>query len=159
MIDSEVLAEIPPTPPVTQLVWTAIVDVADRIDLGASALGHRFMVPILGGRFYAGPQMDGLEGEVLAGGADRQLLRPDGVKELDAIYEMRTEDGTVLSLRNRVIVDETRTPERYAMSTIQVSAPEGRFAWLNRRLIIGTLQSARPKRQAVVVRAWLADQP
>jgi hypothetical protein len=117
------------------------------------------MVPILGGRFYGGPDFEALSGTVLPGGADRQLLRADGVKELDALYEMQTDSGDVLTLRNNVIVDEARQPDRYAMSVISVTAPRGEIDWLNRRLVLGTLQSARPKRQAVVVRAWLADMP
>ena len=157
MKDSEVIAKYPPIQPFLRLLWTAVVDVADRVDLGASPKGQRFIVPILGGRFYAGPGADGLTGTVLPGGADRQVLRPDGAKELDALYEMKTDDGSVLTIQNRVIVDETRQPERYAMSVISISAPVGPFDWLNRRLVIGTLQSVRPDRQAVVVRAWETD--
>ncbi len=157
MNDSEILARIAPAEPSTRLIWTAIVDVADRIDLGAASSGHRFMVPILGGRFYSGPGIDGLNGWILAGGADRQVLRPDGIKELDALYEMRTEDDITITVRNRVIVDETRKPDRYAMSVISAQAPAGRLEWLNRRILIGTLQTARPDRQAVVVRAWKTD--
>lgn len=72
---------------------------------------------------------------------------------------MRTDDGTLISVRNRVIVDETRKPGRYAMSVITATVGEGPLTWLNRRLLIGTLQSARPERQAVIVRAWLMDAP
>jgi hypothetical protein len=43
------------------------------------------------------------------------------------------------------------------MSVIAVTAPDGPHSWLNRRLITGTLQSARPDRQAVIVRGWLMD--
>ncbi|WP_420567965.1 DUF3237 family protein [Thalassovita sp.] len=159
MTDSEILENIPAVSPVSRLVWTAIVDVADRQDLGPAAGGHRFIVPILGGRFYAGPAFDGLSGAVLPGGADRQFLRADGVKELDALYEMQIEGGPVITVRNRVIVDETRKPERYAMSAIQARVEEGPFGWLNRRLLIGTLLSARPGRQAVIIRAWEVDTP
>ena len=157
MKDTDLIAIHPPIQPSLRLLWTAIVDVGDRKDLGHSALGQRFLVPILGGRFYAGPEVGNLSGEVLPGGADRQLLRADGVKELDALYEMQTDDGSMLTIRNRVIVDEARQPERYAMSVIKVAAPIGPFEWLNRRLIVGTLQSARPERSAVIVRAWEAD--
>lgn len=157
MTDEDILTTFPSAAPTARLLWTAIVDVGDRQDLGKSPLGHRYMVPILGGRFYAGPGFEGVSGAVLPGGADRQLLRPDGVKELDALYEMQTDSGDILSIRNIVIVDETRQPERYAMSVISVTAPEGALDWLNRRLVLGTLQTARPKRQAVVVRAWMAD--
>ncbi len=157
MNDSDILARHPPIQPVSRLLWTALVDVAERIDLGPSPSGHRFMVPIIGGRFEAGPGIAGLSGVVLPGGADRQVLRQDGVKELDALYEMRTDDGAVLTIRNRVIVDESRVPDRYAMSVISVTAPDGPHGWLNRRLVLGTLQSARPDRAAVIVRAWEAD--
>lgn len=153
MNDQDVMTAHPALAPTHRLLWTAVVDIADKIDLGQGPLGHRYIVPILGGRFYGGPGIDGLEGEVLAGGADRQLVRPDGVKELEALYEMRAENGAVLTVLNQVIVDESQ-PERYAMSVIKVTAPEGPLEWLNRRLILGTLQSARPDRQAVIIRGW-----
>lgn len=156
MTDQDILNNIPPRQPTLRLLWTAIVDVADRLDLGPSPLGQRYLVPILGGVFYAGPGIDGLNGKVLAGGEDRQLLRADGIKELDAHYEMRADSGDILTIRNSVIVDEAGQPERYAMSVISVTAPQGSLDWLNRRVVLGTLQTARPKRQAVVVRAWLA---
>ncbi len=157
MTDEEILDANAPIEPFAQLIWTAVVDVDDRVDLGASLNGSRFMVPIIGGNFYSGPEIEGLSGKVLSGGADRQVLRLDGVKELDALYEMQCENGDIITVRNRVIVDEERKPERYAMSVIQVAAPVGKFDWLNRRLLIGTLQSARPERQAVIVRAWQMD--
>ena len=157
MTDDELIAKHPPQTPTSRLVWTAVVNVGDRTDLGPSPGGHRFMVPICGGRFYPGPDMDALSGAVLPGGADRQLLRPDGVKELDALYEMQTDEGVIITVRNKVIVDETRQPERYAMSAISATAQSGALDWLNKRLLIGTLQSARPARQAVIVRAWCVD--
>ncbi len=159
MTDEEILTSFPAAAPTARLLWTAIVDVGDRQDLGYGPLGHRYLVPILAGRFYAGPGFEGLSGAVLPGGADRQLVRGDGVKELDARYEMQTDAGGTLTIRNNVIVDETRLPERYAMSVISVTAPKGDLDWLNRRLVLGTLQTARPKRQAVLVRAWMADRP
>lgn len=155
--DEGLLLQYPPTRPEAQLLWTAVVEVSDPIDLGPTPKGHRFMVPITGGRFYGSEACLEFGGKVLPGGADRQLLRTDGVKELDAIYEMRTDDGAVLSIRNRVIVDPARKPERYAMSVIEVTGPEGPHAWLGRRVIAGTLQSLRPERPLVVIRAWLMD--
>ena len=96
----------------------------------------------------------GLDGIVLAGGADRQLLRADGVKELDALYEIKTDDGQIITIRNRVIVDDGEKLERYAMSVIDTTVPDGQLSWLNRRLLVGTLQSLRPDRSVVIVRAW-----
>ena len=94
--------------------------------------------------------MPRLRGTVLAGGADRQLLRSDGVKLLDALYELQLDDGTVLTVRNSVTVDEQMQP-RYARSVVQVTAPAGPWDWLNRRCLVGSLQSLRPQAQAVLV--------
>ncbi len=139
------------------LLWEALVDIAEMRPLGIGPLGERRIVPILGGEFRGGPGHEWLRGTVLPGGADRQLVRRDGAKELDALYEMEVLDGTVLTIRNRVIVDETVPGPRYALSRIEVSAPDGPWSWLGRRLIVGTLQSARPGRAAVLIRAWLME--
>jgi Protein of unknown function (DUF3237) len=141
--------------PQASLVWTAVVDIEPREALGPSSHGERFIVPICGGRFWGAPGHDMLKGIVRPGGADRQLLRPDGVKELHALYELQTDDGAVLTIDNRVIIDESVQPVRYALSRITVTAPEGPHAWLNRRLLIGTLQPLRPAREAVLIRAFL----
>lgn len=153
----ELAGQVPELAPSARLVWTAAVDVAAREDLGDGGYGERFIVPITGGEFWGGPGFDTLRGQVRAGGADRQWLRPDGVKELHAVYEMQTDDGLVLGIDNRVIVDESVQPERYAMSHVVVTAPAGRLAWLNRRRFVGTLQTLRPQRQAVLVRVFLLE--
>lgn len=140
--------------PSLNLIWTAIVDVAPREDLGKTPAGHRYMVPILGGKFFAGPGIDGLSGHVLPGGADRQLIDPHGFKTLDALYEMQTESGAVLTVHNRVRIDESATPEPYRLSVINVAAPKGPFEWMNRRVFVGTLETARPDRDAVIIRGW-----
>lgn len=139
-----------PEPPQPVLAYEAEVDIAPRQSLGASALGERFIVPILGGRFE-GPR---LRGQVLAGGADRQLLRPDGVKELDALYEMQVDDGTVITVHNRVLIDDQAQPGRYARSVVELRAPAGPHAWLNRRVFVGTLQSLQPQRLAVRITVY-----
>jgi len=139
-----------PEPPRAEFAYEAVVDIAPREDLGASALGERFIVPILGGRFE-GPR---LRGRVLPGGADRQWLRPDGIKELDALYEMQTDDGTVITVHNRVVIDDTLQPERYARSVLKLSAPAGPHEWLNRRVFVGTLQTLKPLRDAVRITVY-----
>lgn len=139
-----------PEPPCAEFAYEAEVDVAPRQNLGASALGERFIVPILGGRFE-GPRLRGL---VLPGGADRQLLRPDGIKELDALYEMQADDGTVITVHNRVLIDDTVQPARYARSVVRLRAPAGPHEWLNRRVFVGTLQSLQPERAAVRITVY-----
>ena len=57
-------------------------------DHGETRRGHRRVVPIVGG------SVSGLfDAEILAGGADWQIVRPDGTVELDARYTARTPDG------------------------------------------------------------------
>lgn len=141
-------------PPTAQLLWTAAVTVAPREDLGTGPGGERFIIPITGGLFWGGSGHEALRGQVVAGGADRQLWRPDGMKELDALYEMRCDDGTVLTVHNRVLIDDSVAP-RYARSHVQVTAPEGPHAWLNRRRLVGTLQTLRPAHEAVLIRVWV----
>ncbi len=154
----EALIALLPVPQLrTSLVWTAVVDIAAREALGTGPFGPRGIVPILGGRFWGGPGHEGLSGTVRPGGADRQLLRPDGVRELRAEYELQTDDGAVLTVDNRVLIDVSRQPERYALSHFHVSAPDGVHAWLNRRVLVGTLQPLMPRRQAVLVRAFLVE--
>jgi hypothetical protein len=155
--DTDLIASRPAVAPAARLVWTALVDIAPAQSLGTGPHGARFLVPILGGRVLGAPGFEGLSGVVLPGGADRQLLRADGVKELDALYEIRTDDGHICTVRNRVIIDAAHEPRRYALSHVRVTAPRGPHDWLNRRILVGSLDTARPEREAVIIRVWMLD--
>jgi len=141
---------VPMAPPKAEFVYEAIVDIADVMNLGDSPLGERRMVPITGGEF-AGP---GLKGTVLSGGADRQLVRKDGARLLDALYELKTDDGAVITVHNQVLVRTPTGQPRYALSTIRVTAPAGKYGWLNDYVYTGTLDSLRPQRNAVLIRVF-----
>lgn len=154
MKDTAELAQRAAIQPQLNLIWTAVVDIAPVEDLGVCPSGHRYMVPILGGDFFAGPGIEGLSGSILPGGADRQLVDHSGFKTLDAIYEMKTTDGSVLSIRNRVKVDLNSPEGPCRLSVISVTAPSGPLEWMNRRVFLGTLESARPERDAVIIRSW-----
>lgn len=145
------LTDLPLVMPRTEFVYEAVVEIGPLVPLGDSPLGERRLVPITGGVFQ-GPR---IRGTVLPGGADRQLVRKDGVRRLDALYEMKTEDGAILTVRNQVLIDAGRdgAPD-HRFSTIDVTAPEGPYAWLNRLVLVGTLASLRPAREAVLVRAF-----
>ncbi len=146
----------------SSLVWHAVVDVGARESLGASPQGERFIIPILGGEFWGGDGHARLRGVVRPGGADRQLWRPDGVRELHALYEMQTDDGAILTVNNHVLIDDPangtgRTGKRYARSVVHVTAPQGPHDWLNRRVLVGTLQPLMPQRTAVLIRVFVVD--
>ena len=76
----------------------AAFEVAARLgvpqDHGVTRAGHRRVVPINGGR------VTGLfEADILPGGADWQLIRPDGAIEIDTRYSARTTEGGHVYIR------------------------------------------------------------
>jgi len=85
--------------PKLEFIFAAHVTVDPPLDLGDVAKGGRRIVPITGGDF-SGPQ---LRGKVLPGGADWQILRGDGVAELEARYTLRTDDGALIYVRNHAL--------------------------------------------------------
>jgi hypothetical protein len=66
------------------------VEVGEVLSIGHVAQGERRVVAITGGSFDDG---SGWRGEVLPGGADWQLLRSDGVLEVDARYVLQDTHG------------------------------------------------------------------
>lgn len=63
-------------------------------DMGATRAGHRRVIPIRGGT------VRGLfDAEILPGGADWQILRPDGSIDIDTRYTARTDEGEFVHLR------------------------------------------------------------
>ena len=102
------------------------------------------------GGSFEGPR---LRGKVLAGGADRQLLRKDGARLLDALYEMQTDDGAIITVHNQVLTRPDGPGRDYRFSHVTLTAPEGKYAWLNQSVHVGTLHSLRP-RPAVLIRVY-----
>lgn len=131
--------------PALEFALEARVSIAPGIAAGPTSVGERRMVPITGGSFE-GPR---LKGEVLAGGADWQLTRPDGAMTIEAIYAIRTEDGAVISVRNCGVVDRA---SGYVRTTPAFEAPIGPHDWLNKAVFVGTLRVAA--RDQVVIRVY-----
>ncbi len=133
-------------PPRLDLVGTVEAEVAAPVVVGAGAAGERRIVPILGGR-VSGPR---LKGEILPGGADFQLIRPDGVAEIEARYALRLSDGALVYVLNRglrhaapedmarLLRGEPVPPERVYFRTapaFETASPA--HAWLQRGLFVG----------------------
>lgn len=140
------LSDVPIVLPKTEFVYEAIFTLQDTIEIGPSPLGNRRIINITGGEF-AGPR---LKGKVMPGGADRQLIRKDGVRLLNALYELQTDDGAIITVNNRVLIDSPPNGPQYAFSHIDITAPEGPHDWLNRRMFVGTLHSLRPKPMVLI---------
>jgi hypothetical protein len=137
--------------PRTEFVYETVVELGQGfLKLGRGPLGERTIVPITGGRF-AGPK---LKGVVLSGGADRQLLRADGATLLDALYELETDDGAVVTVHNRALVTKRPDGSPYAYSQLNVTAPEGPHAWLNHLVLVGDLHFDPAHPQVVLIRVY-----
>jgi hypothetical protein len=84
------------SPPKLEFIFAADVTVDLPLDVGNVGKGTRRFVPIAGGE-VSGPKV---RGEVLRGGGDWQIVRDDGVAELEARYTLRTDDGALIFVRN-----------------------------------------------------------
>ena len=71
------------------------VDLAEVLELGKTSEGQRRMVAILGGSFSGR-----IQGKVLPGGADWQLIRNDGIADISARYPLETEKGARIEVRS-----------------------------------------------------------
>ena len=134
----------PPPALQTEFVLEARVNCDPLLVIGASKSGKRQLIPITGGEF-AGPA---IKGRVLSGGADWQLVRPDGVTEIVARYTLQTHDGVNISVVNRGIALYPPAFEKvYLRTTPEFEAPsESVYAWLNKSIFVGTVEviSRRP---------------
>ena len=128
-----------PQAPRLEFAFEEIVTLGQAIPVGETPLGRRNIVPITGGTF-AGP---GIEGTIVAGGWDWQLMRTDGCTEIKADYMIKTNDGVVINVVN---VGVLCPPEAGATAPARTQpnfeAPKGRYDWLNRSAFIGTLEIA-----------------
>jgi hypothetical protein len=138
-IDKPASSEYPYKDFRTEHMWDAKVKIANMIMVGESKRGTRRIIPITGGTFE-GPK---IKGEVLPGGEDWQLVRPDGDTELYARYLLKTQDGFVIQVINQVlnhmpIEGENKIP--YSKSVIDLEAPnDSPYDYLNHAIFLGTL--------------------
>jgi hypothetical protein len=75
------------------------VTVGTPIEVGATAHGHRRLIPILGGEARG----QGWTARVLPGGADFQLTVTPELSELDARYVLETTEGHRIFVQNRAV--------------------------------------------------------
>ncbi|WP_376099975.1 DUF3237 domain-containing protein [Roseomonas sp. CCTCC AB2023176] len=140
------------TDPTPDFVAELEVVVGPPLSLGPGPNGERRVIPILGGSL-TGPR---LTGEVLPGGADYQLIRPDGVAEIEARYALRLSDGALVYVVNRglrhaapedmarLLRGEPVPPDRVYFRTAPVfETATPAHAWLTRSLFLG-LGERRP---------------
>jgi hypothetical protein len=116
-----------------------VIDVGEVVSLGGPAKhGERRYVP-LGAGTASGPE---LQGTVLAGGVDWQLVRADGATEISAHYVIRTDDGALIELQSdglrhgppavmaRLARGEPVAPHEYFFRTV-MRFTTGHAEWLH----------------------------
>jgi hypothetical protein len=128
-------------------LFKAEITLAPAQELGHSPLGRRRIINITGGRFSG----ERLSGRVLPGGADWQVIRTDGVADLDARYTLETNDGALIYVHNKgyrhgppdvlkkLSSGQDVDPSLYYMRTTPwFETGDARYAWLNRIVCVGT---------------------
>jgi hypothetical protein len=112
-------------------------------DLGLTARGHRRVIDILGGE-VRGPRLDG---EILPGGADWQIVRPDGTIEVVARYTIRSTQGAMVYVQNEGL-RQARGEEIYFRTTPRFETAEPSLKWLETSIFLGKAYRA-PDRVAI----------
>jgi hypothetical protein len=136
------------------------VEIGAALDFGETQNGHRRVIPITGGRVEG----ERLQGHIVPGGADWQILCPDGGAELDSRYTIQTDQGALIYVVNRGLRHgppevlqrlnrgEHVNPGTYyfrTVATFETGAAE--HAWLTRAIILGIGERYPDK---VVFRFW-----
>lgn len=135
-----------PNEPQLEFLYEISASLDPPIAIGENPHGNRQILPVTGGSFE-GPR---LKGKVLAGGGDWQVVRPDGVGELDARVTLQTDDGAliyvtfrgyitkILELLPRWATGERIPPEEhYFMITPYFETSAAQYVWLQQVVAIG----------------------
>jgi hypothetical protein len=134
-------------PPTLEHLCDLAVTIAAPVEVGQTPAGLRRMIPITGGT-VTGPRVNG---KVLAGGADFQLILGGGTQaHLDARYVIELDDGSrvfvqntalrVASLENsqRIMNGQPVNPDEvYFRCQPKLEATTPQWAWLSESQFIG----------------------
>ena len=127
-------------------IFRIYAELADILHLGATPYGDRRVINILGGRVEG----TRLSGRILSGGADWQIVRPDGVADLCARYTIERDGGARIlvasdGLRHGPADVIARLAALYYFRTaMRFETSDPSAAWLNR--IIAIAYGAREPR-------------
>ncbi len=127
-------------------VYRLEATLAQPLDLGQTAQGHRRIVPLTGGTF-TGPE---LKGTLLPGAsADWQIVLPDGTALGDIRYTLQTDGGALLYVQShgvrhgsadvleRLARGEDVDASQYTFRTsTQIETAEPELDWLNKGVFI-----------------------
>jgi hypothetical protein len=127
-------------------------EVADILDLGPAPFGHRRVVNLLGGTVSGAK----LNGRILPGGTDMQIMAADGALDIHARYTLKSDAGALIQVDSKgmrhappdVLAQLARgedvDPSLYYFRTVmRFETAHRSTAWLNR--ILGIARGQREK--------------
>jgi hypothetical protein len=140
------MAQTDETPPKLSFAFELRARVAEPAEIGQVPHGRRRIVQILGGT-VRGPM---LNATVEPGGADWQLIQPDGFSELDTRYTLRTDQGRLVYVQNagirhaapdvmqKLLAGQTVDPKLVYFRTVpKFETAAADLQWLARSIFVG----------------------
>lgn len=122
------------------------VSIGTPINVGKTPGGIRNIIPITGGTF-CGPR---IKGKILSGGADYQMMSDDHSRnQLEAIYNLQTDDGISIHIRNKGI----STDDYFYCSPTFEAPSDSKYAWLNNAIFVCRPFDFKPN--AIGLRVWM----
>ncbi len=136
-----------PHPIELEFVAHAEITLGEISDVGQVPTGHRRVIPITGGHL-AGPRLDAT---ILPGGADWQIVSPDGTAVIDSRYSAVAGDGAQLFIATqgfrygppdviaKLAAGEVVDRDDYTFrltARIECGSPD--LAWVNRTIFVAT---------------------
>ena len=152
-----------PAAPRLKFAFEMHVTVVPALEVGNVPAGRRRIIPILGGTFE-GPE---IRGRVLPGGADWQIIRDDGVGDLDTRYTLETDRSEIIYVQNRGLRHASPENVERLLAGLPVDPAEVYFRttpvfetaapalqWMTRSVFVG---DAERKPSDVIVRFWMVE--
>ena len=134
-------------PPTLVHVCDLTIEAGEVRTLGSVRHGMRRIIPIDGGT-VSGPR---IKGRIAGPGADWQTILSDDVADLDARYQIETDDGALIELVDRGVRrgppdvlrrlaagDAVEPADYYMRGAIRMETGDDRYRWVNGTLFVGT---------------------
>jgi hypothetical protein len=129
----------------SQPIFTIEAELAPLLNLGRTPVGERRIIGIVGGTVRGAK----LNGRVLSGGADWQVVRADGAADISARYTIESDSGARILINSdglrhgppevlaALMRGEKVDPSAYYFRTVmRFETSDGSFDWMNRILAI-----------------------
>ena len=120
--------------PALEHEFDVVVELGEVADHGVTRAGHRRVVPIVGGTVTGA-----LEGSIVPGGGDWQVVRDDGAIEIDGRYSVLTGSGSLVYLQvHGVRVGGGSDGSTYFRTTVHVETSDPALSRLQDCLLVAS---------------------